>query len=98
MTQQNANSSSANALNEFSVRPSGEKFASLHEQDYAAEFQRLEKLASEARQKGKEIVVAIGVGFVGAVMAPIIADTEGDSGHPSKFVIHNPYVEHWYEL
>ena len=52
MTQQNANSRSANPLNEFSVSPSGEKFAIPHEQDYAAEFQRLEKLVSEARQEG----------------------------------------------
>ena len=54
---------------------------------YAAEFERLEKLSADARAQGKEIVVVMGVGFVGAVMAAIIADTTDRKGHPSKFVI-----------
>ena len=38
--------------------------------------------------EGKEIVVVMGVGFVGAVMAAIIADTvDKKTGKPSKFVI-----------
>ncbi|HBH61012.1 MAG TPA: GDP-mannose dehydrogenase, partial [Nitrospiraceae bacterium] len=36
---------------------------------------------------GREIVVVMGVGFVGAVMAAIVADTVGEDGRPSKFVI-----------
>ena len=37
--------------------------------------------------KGQEIVVVMGVGFVGAVMAAIVADTTDASGTPHKFVI-----------
>ena len=42
---------------------------------------------NQARKEGKEIVVVMGVGFVGAVMAAIIADTKDENGNYSKFVI-----------
>jgi UDP-N-acetyl-D-glucosamine dehydrogenase len=72
----------------FSVSPSGEKFPIPELTDYAAEMARLEGLAKKARSEGKEIVVVMGVGFVGAVMAAIIADTvDKKTGTPSKFVI-----------
>jgi nucleotide sugar dehydrogenase len=72
----------------FSISPSGEKFPIPEPQDYAAEMTRLEKLAGTAREEGKEIVVVMGVGFVGAVMAAIIADTvDKSSGKSNKFVI-----------
>jgi len=76
---------------QYSVSPYGEKFKIPGEKDYAKELARLEKLVAEARADGKEIVVVMGVGFVGAVMAAIIADTEHKSGkkkgQPGKFVI-----------
>ncbi len=73
---------------EYSVSPEGEEFPLPAEEDYAGEFQRLEKLATEAREQGKEIVVVMGAGFVGAVMAAIIADTKDKTtGRPNKFVI-----------
>ena len=72
---------------EYSVSPEGEKYTIPRRRQYAAELQRLNRLAGAARAEGKEIVVVIGVGFVGAVMAAIIADTEGRRGDPSKFVI-----------
>jgi UDP-N-acetyl-D-glucosamine dehydrogenase len=75
-------------MSEYSVSPSGEKFALPQPGDYAAEFQRLEQLTQAARAEGKEVVVVMGVGFVGAVMAAIIADTvDKKTGKPSKFVI-----------
>jgi nucleotide sugar dehydrogenase len=73
---------------EYSVNPAGEKFAIPQPADYAAELQRVRKLAETARKDGKEIVVVMGVGFVGAVMAAIVADTvDKKTGKPSKFVI-----------
>ena len=73
---------------EYSVSPSGEKFAIPGRDEYAPEMERLGKLAAAARAEGKEIVVVMGVGFVGAVMAAIIADTvDKKTGKPSKFVI-----------
>jgi len=73
---------------EYSVSPSGEKFPIPQKDDYAAEFERVKALAEAARADGKEVVVVMGVGFVGAVMAAIIADTvDKTTGKPSKFVI-----------
>jgi UDP-N-acetyl-D-glucosamine dehydrogenase len=75
-------------MSEYSVSPTGEKFELPQSGEYAAELQRLEALTAAARAEGKEIVVVMGVGFVGAVMAAIIADTlDKKTGQPSKFVI-----------
>ena len=72
----------------FSVCPAGEEFALPGPDEYAAEFKRLEALVKEQRAMGREIVVVMGVGFVGAVMAGVIADsTDKKSGQPSRFVI-----------
>jgi UDP-N-acetyl-D-glucosamine dehydrogenase len=72
----------------YSVSPSGEKFPIPSEADYKQEMTRLEALADQARREDKEVVVVMGVGFVGAVMAAIIADTvDKKTGKPSKFVI-----------
>ena len=72
----------------YSVSPSGEKFAIPEKAGYGCELARLEKLVDQAREEGKEIVVVMGVGFVGAVMAAIIADTvDKTTGKPSKLVI-----------
>ena len=73
---------------EYSTSPAGEKFAIPTEDQYAEELQRIESLVNAARSEGKEIVVVMGVGFVGAVMAAIVADTvDMGSGQPGKFVI-----------
>jgi len=73
---------------DYSVSPTGEKFAIPTDDENAAEFERIETLVKAAHSKGKEIVVVMGVGFVGAVMAAIIADTtDKKTGKPSKFVI-----------
>jgi nucleotide sugar dehydrogenase len=73
---------------QYSDSPSGEKFPLPQKEDYAAEYARIEGLVKQARSEGKEIVVVMGVGFVGAVMAAIIADTvDAKTGRPSKFVI-----------
>ena len=74
-------------MTEYSLSPSGEKVPLPAEEDYAAEYQRLERLADEARRDGKEIVVVMGLGFVGAVMAAIVADSTDAEGRPTKFVI-----------
>jgi UDP-N-acetyl-D-glucosamine dehydrogenase len=73
---------------EYSVSPDGKQYPLPGEVEYAQEFKRLETRAAAARREGKEVVVVMGVGFVGAVMAAIIADTnDKKTGKPSKFVI-----------
>jgi len=75
-------------MTEYSVSPEGEEFPIPEPGEYAGEYERVEGLAREARAEGREVVVVMGVGFVGAVMAAIIADTEDKAtGKPSKFVI-----------
>jgi nucleotide sugar dehydrogenase len=71
-----------------SISPNGEKFPLPKPEDYKDEFENLKKRVKEERANGREIVVVMGVGFVGAVMAAIVADTvDKKSGKPSKFVI-----------
>ncbi len=74
-------------MTEHSLSPSGEKFPLPTKENYAAEYQRLEGLAAKARQEGLEVVVVMGLGFVGAVMAAIVADSTDKRGKPTKFVI-----------
>jgi len=71
----------------YSISPSGEKFTLPDPDDYLAEFESLKKRAELERSRNREIVVVMGVGFVGAVMAAIVADTVDKNGEPSKFVI-----------
>ncbi len=75
-------------MSSISVSPAGEKFEIPKPEQYSAEYHRVEQLVESARREGKEIVVVMGVGFVGAVMAAIVADTvDKKTGKPSKFVI-----------
>ncbi|MEI6435919.1 MAG: nucleotide sugar dehydrogenase [Bacteroidota bacterium] len=71
----------------YSIAPSGEKFIVPAKSDYDNELIRIENLVNIARKEKKEIVVVMGLGFVGAVMAAIVADTKDDKGNNSKFVI-----------
>jgi nucleotide sugar dehydrogenase len=72
----------------YSVSPSGERFPIPSKTDYASEMSHLKELTDQARREGKEIVVVMGVGFVGAVMAAIIADSvDKKTLRPNKFVI-----------
>ena len=71
-----------------STSPEGESFFLPSEADYDQENQRLRQLAEEQRTLGREIVVVMGVGFVGAVMAGVVADAvDKQSGEPLYFVI-----------
>ena len=59
----------------LSVSPTGEKFPLPKPEDYKTEFENLKKRVEQERARNREIVVVMGVGFVGAVMAAIVADT-----------------------
>jgi len=72
----------------YSICPAGEKFPLPEPKDYAGELNNLQKLVKEQRLKKREIVVVMGVGFVGSVMAGVIADSiDPHTGEPTKFVI-----------
>jgi len=73
---------------EYSFSPDGEKFKIPEEEDYKQEFEKLSAIAEEKRKEGYEIVVVMGLGFVGAVMAGVVADSvDKKTRKPGKFVI-----------
>ena len=72
---------------QVSISPDGEQFPIPGKDEYAAEFERLKDLADRNRAMGREIVVVMGVGFVGAVMAAVVADSTDADGKSGKFVI-----------
>ena len=74
-------------MQEYSFSPTGEKFPLPGQDEYQKEFERLKKAVSEQRAMGREIVLVMGVGFVGAVMAAVVADAKDERGNPSKYVI-----------
>jgi UDP-N-acetyl-D-glucosamine dehydrogenase len=85
----------------YSISPEGEKFKLPAEKEYEQEFLRIKKLSEEKRKEGYEIVVVMGLGFVGAVMAAIVADTvDKKSGKPAKFVIgvQRPSVRSFWKI
>ncbi len=85
---------------QYAVSPEGEKFPLPLKKDYDTEFKRVEKLAKQAKAQGKEVVVVMGLGFVGVVMAAIVADTKDKKGKYSKFVIgyQRPSVRSFWKI
>jgi UDP-N-acetyl-D-glucosamine dehydrogenase len=74
-------------ITRYSVSPSGDKFLLPKESDYSGELKRIRVLADRARKEKKAVVVVMGLGFVGAVMAAIVADTKDKKGKHTKLVI-----------
>ncbi len=83
-----------------SISPEGESFDLPEKKDYQIELERIENLVIKARDRSQEIVVVMGVGFVGAVMAAIVADTKDEEGENSKFVIgcQRPSVRSFWKI
>jgi len=84
----------------ISISPGGEKFPLPKNEDYKGEFEKLKKRVEEERAKNREIVVVMGIGFVGAVMAAIIADSTNKKGQPGKFVIgmQRPSIRSYWKI
>jgi nucleotide sugar dehydrogenase len=74
-------------MSKYSICPTGEKFPLPEQEDYSREFDRLEEVVKNQRASGREIVLVMGLGFVGAVMAAVVADATDEKGNPTKFVI-----------
>ncbi|MBL6962414.1 MAG: GDP-mannose dehydrogenase [Bacteroidetes bacterium] len=85
---------------DYSISPGGEKFSIPPKEEYDAEFNRIKKLTDKARSEGKEIVVIMGLGFVGVVMAAIVADTIDENGKPTKLVIgcQRPSIRSYWKI
>lgn len=75
-------------FNAVSICPSGNIYPLPQEEDYRRELKKIRAVVKKQRDMGREIVVVMGVGFVGAVMAGVIADSvDRKTGNPTKFVI-----------
>lgn len=73
---------------EYSISPDGERFKIPQEEDYVKEFDRLKALVDTQKEQGMQIVVVMGLGFVGAVMAGVVADSVNkNTGNPKNYVI-----------
>ncbi len=71
----------------ISISPFGEKFSIPSDHENTENVKKLIKITNEQKQFGRKIVAVQGLGFVGSVMAAIIADTEDLSGN-SLFFVH----------
>lgn len=86
---------------EYSMSPEGESFKLPDDNDYFLEFERLQELALKQREMGRGIVVVVGLGFVGAVMACVVADAVNpETGQPLYFVIgmQRPSVRSFWKI
>jgi nucleotide sugar dehydrogenase len=84
----------------LSISPDGEEFSIPTTQDHANEFNRIERLVRFQRKKGREIVVVNGLGFVGLVMAAVVADSVDEKGNANKFVIgmQRPSIRSYWKI
>ena len=88
MTKKNIEEIKGTEDRDVSVCPNGEIFPLPQADEYPAEFERMKVLVEENRKMHREIVVVMGVGFVGAVMAGVVADSvDPDTGESYYFVI-----------
>ncbi len=85
---------------EYSVSPDGEKFSLPSKEEYKKEITRLKREITRQRKLDREIVVVMGVGFVGVAMAAVIADTVDKKGRTNKFVIgmQRPSVRSYWKI
>ena len=74
-------------LPNYAIGPAGERFELPDAVEYPTELSRVVGLVGDARTHDMEIVVVMGLGFVGAVMAAIVADSTDEHGESAKFVI-----------
>ncbi|HRT62668.1 MAG TPA: UDP binding domain-containing protein [Syntrophales bacterium] len=84
-----------------SVCPAGRSYSLPKPGDYVRELKRLRKIVARERARGMEIVVVMGVGFVGAVMAGVVADsTDRKTKKPMKFVIgmQRPSIRSYWKI
>jgi UDP-N-acetyl-D-glucosamine dehydrogenase len=84
----------------LSISPDGERFIIPSAQDHINEFNRIEKLVRFQRKQGKQIVVVNGLGFVGLVMAAVVADSVDEKGNANKFVIgmQRPSIRSYWKI
>lgn len=69
-----------------SIAPDGKEYPLPSPEENEKERQILEQITNEQRAMGRKIVAVQGLGFVGCVMATVVADAEDASGKPIYYV------------
>jgi nucleotide sugar dehydrogenase len=70
----------------ISISPDGREFKFPTPQEDEEEIKKLKEISEKQRSLGRKIVVVQGLGFVGCVMAAVVADAEDKDGNPLYFV------------
>ncbi|MEM4169614.1 MAG: GDP-mannose dehydrogenase, partial [Thermoproteota archaeon] len=63
-------------MSEYSVSPDGIKYKIPTREELKAELASISRIVEDQRARGREIVTVMGLGFVGAVMAAVVADAK----------------------
>jgi len=69
-----------------SIAPDGKEYPIPTDEDSAREREILKKITDEQRKLGRKIVAVQGLGFVGCVMATVVADATDKEGKPYYYV------------
>jgi len=73
-------------MKNVSLSPSGVEYQLPTEEQSAKELEELKRITEEQRKLGRKIVAVQGMGFVGCVMAAVVADAVDEKGDPLYFV------------
>lgn len=73
-------------MESVSIAPDGTKYPLPTGDDGILEKQKILKITEEQRKLGRKIVTVQGMGFVGCVMAIVVADAEDKDGNPFYYV------------
>jgi len=70
----------------FSLAPDGTEYTLPTEEQSKIEREEILRITEEQRKLGRKIVAVQGLGFVGCVMAVVVADAENRDGDPCYYV------------
>lgn len=73
-------------MKKVSIAPNGIEYNIPTEEESKQELKILKQITKEQKEKGRKIVAVQGMGFVGCVMATVVADAEAENGEPLYFV------------
>ena len=73
-------------MKNFSLAPDGTEYNLPKEEQSRIEKEEILKITAEQRALGRKIITVQGMGFVGCVMAIVIADAEDENGKPLYYV------------
>lgn len=73
-------------MKNVSIAPDGKEYRIPSAEESAAEREQLIQITEEQRKLGRKIVAVQGLGFVGCVMASVVADATDKDGNPYYYV------------